>query len=208
MVIIAPGVPRLDGHAVAAGIVAISPTTPLIALTGWSQRLAADGDIPREVTCVLRRPPRLSDLRQALVRCMVTMLGATLSVLPTNQVMPQHCTNRTGGHCIMHPPRHRQRAKPHHCASDDERRISRKKRCLVIFVDREPAGTVITGFMSASRHVAQRWARWNRHPVFLARFAPVVGGPLTPTTESSCHPPHPNPPPLANLPWIPKSPSA
>lgn len=64
------GMPHLDGRAVVAGISAISPTTPLIMLTGWGQRLTADGDIPREVTCVLSKPPKLNDLRQALVRCL------------------------------------------------------------------------------------------------------------------------------------------
>lgn len=66
------GMPHLDGRAVAAAIAAISPTTPLIMLTGWGQRLVADGDIPREVTCVLSKPPKLSELRRALVRCMGT----------------------------------------------------------------------------------------------------------------------------------------
>lgn len=64
------GMPHLDGRAVVAGIAAIAPATPLIMLTGWGQRLSADGDIPREVTCVLSKPPKLQDLRRALVRCM------------------------------------------------------------------------------------------------------------------------------------------
>lgn len=64
------GMPHLDGRAVVSRIAAISPTTPLIMLTGWGQRLSSDGDIPKEVTCVLNKPPKFSDLRQALVRCM------------------------------------------------------------------------------------------------------------------------------------------
>lgn len=64
------GMPHLDGRAVAATIAALSPKTPVIMLTGWGQRLAAEGDIPAEVACVLSKPPKLGDLRQALVRCL------------------------------------------------------------------------------------------------------------------------------------------
>jgi signal transduction histidine kinase/ActR/RegA family two-component response regulator len=64
------GMPHFDGRAVATAIARASPGTPIIMLTGWGQRLAATGEIPPEVTCVLNKPPRLNELRQALVRCL------------------------------------------------------------------------------------------------------------------------------------------
>jgi hypothetical protein len=37
-------------------------------LTGWGQRLVADGDIPANVDIVLSKPPKLRDVREALVQ--------------------------------------------------------------------------------------------------------------------------------------------
>jgi hypothetical protein len=51
---------------VASAIKADSPSTPVILLTGWGQRLVAEGDIPPNVDRVLNKPPRLRDLRTAL----------------------------------------------------------------------------------------------------------------------------------------------
>ena len=64
------GMPHFDGRAVATAIATASPGTPIIMLTGWGQRLAATGEIPPEVTGVLSKPPRLTELRQALVQCL------------------------------------------------------------------------------------------------------------------------------------------
>jgi signal transduction histidine kinase/CheY-like chemotaxis protein len=61
------GMPNLDGRKVAAAIKAESPTTPIILLTGWGQRLIDDDDAPAHVDRVLSKPPKLRDLRQALV---------------------------------------------------------------------------------------------------------------------------------------------
>jgi CheY-like chemotaxis protein len=58
--------PHVDGRRVAAAVKAASPTTPVIMLTGWGQRLVAENDIPPHVNRVLNKPPRLNDLRQAL----------------------------------------------------------------------------------------------------------------------------------------------
>jgi CheY-like chemotaxis protein/anti-sigma regulatory factor (Ser/Thr protein kinase) len=64
------GMPHFDGRAVATAIASASPGTPIIMLTGWGQRLAATGEIPPEVAGVLSKPPRLAELRQALVQCL------------------------------------------------------------------------------------------------------------------------------------------
>jgi signal transduction histidine kinase/ActR/RegA family two-component response regulator len=60
------GMPHIDGRRVAAAIKALSPTTPVILLTGWGQRLVDEGDIPAHVDHVLNKPPKLRDLRAAL----------------------------------------------------------------------------------------------------------------------------------------------
>jgi signal transduction histidine kinase/CheY-like chemotaxis protein len=68
------GMPYMDGRQVAAAIKALAPRTPVIMLTGWGQRLMADGDIPAHVDIVLSKPPKLRDLREALVQaCTASM---------------------------------------------------------------------------------------------------------------------------------------
>jgi PAS domain S-box-containing protein len=63
------GMPFVDGRQVASGIKQESATTPVIMLTGWGQRLVAEGDLPAHVNIVLSKPPKLRDLRDALGRC-------------------------------------------------------------------------------------------------------------------------------------------
>ncbi|MGC3979761.1 MAG: CHASE3 domain-containing protein [Steroidobacteraceae bacterium] len=60
------GMPFVDGRKVAEAIKTASPQTPVLMLTGWGQRLAAEGDIPPHVDRVLSKPPRLRELRAAL----------------------------------------------------------------------------------------------------------------------------------------------
>jgi signal transduction histidine kinase/ActR/RegA family two-component response regulator/HAMP domain-containing protein len=62
------GMPYMDGRKVAENIKSISPSTPVILLTGWGRRLVAEGDIPPHVDSVLAKPPRLRELRAALAR--------------------------------------------------------------------------------------------------------------------------------------------
>ena len=62
------GMPNIDGRKVASAVKQTSPGTPVVLLTGWGQRLVADGDIPESVDHVLSKPPKLNDLRQALAR--------------------------------------------------------------------------------------------------------------------------------------------
>jgi PAS domain S-box-containing protein len=63
------GMPRVDGRKVAAAVKAASPSTPVILLTGWGQRLIAEGDVPTDVDYVLGKPPKLRELREALAHC-------------------------------------------------------------------------------------------------------------------------------------------
>jgi signal transduction histidine kinase/ActR/RegA family two-component response regulator/uncharacterized membrane protein affecting hemolysin expression len=59
------GMPHVDGRRVAASIKSTSPTTPVVLLTGWGQRLIATNDAPAHVDKVLAKPPRLHELRAA-----------------------------------------------------------------------------------------------------------------------------------------------
>lgn len=63
------GMPHVDGRVVAATVKQASPTTPVIMLTGWGQRLAANGDKPASVDRVLGKPSKLRELREALFYC-------------------------------------------------------------------------------------------------------------------------------------------
>jgi CheY-like chemotaxis protein len=58
--------PNVDGRKVAAAIKSAAPTTPVILLTGWGQRIKAENDLPEHVDRVLGKPPKLTELRAAL----------------------------------------------------------------------------------------------------------------------------------------------
>jgi signal transduction histidine kinase/ActR/RegA family two-component response regulator/uncharacterized membrane protein affecting hemolysin expression len=60
------GMPYVDGRKVAASVREVSPSTPVILLTGWGRRLLAENDIPPHVDRVLGKPPKLIELRAAL----------------------------------------------------------------------------------------------------------------------------------------------
>jgi PAS domain S-box-containing protein len=60
------GMPYVDGRKVASAVKNLSPPTPVILLTGWGQRLIAEGDVPAHVDRVLGKPPKLNQLREAL----------------------------------------------------------------------------------------------------------------------------------------------
>jgi len=62
------GMPYVDGRKVADAVKAISPSTPVVMLTGWGERMAAEGDIPPHVDRVLGKPPKLRDLRAVFVQ--------------------------------------------------------------------------------------------------------------------------------------------
>jgi signal transduction histidine kinase/ActR/RegA family two-component response regulator len=59
------GMPHVDGRTVARGIKRASSSTPVILLTGWGERLLAEGEAPPNVDRVLSKPPRLRELRKA-----------------------------------------------------------------------------------------------------------------------------------------------
>jgi len=53
---------------VASVVKASAEATPVILLTGWGQRLVADGEIPAHVDLVLSKPPKLREVRAALAQ--------------------------------------------------------------------------------------------------------------------------------------------
>jgi signal transduction histidine kinase/ActR/RegA family two-component response regulator/PAS domain-containing protein len=60
------GMPHVDGRSVARAVKQASPNTPVILLTGWGERLLAEGETPPYVDRVLSKPPRLREVRKAL----------------------------------------------------------------------------------------------------------------------------------------------
>jgi len=65
------GMPHVDGRQVAAAVRALAPKTPIILLTGWGQQMATKQEVP-QVSRVLGKPPRLKELRAALVELTAT----------------------------------------------------------------------------------------------------------------------------------------
>lgn len=63
------GMPHIDGHKVANSVKALSPSTPVILLTGWGEHLGIDEQSPAPVDLILNKPPRLDKLREALAFC-------------------------------------------------------------------------------------------------------------------------------------------
>ena len=62
------GMPHVDGRKVSQAIKEASAATPVIMLTGWGQRIVAEGDIPDHVDEVLSKPPKLRELRVVIAR--------------------------------------------------------------------------------------------------------------------------------------------
>ena len=51
-----------------AALKAVSLRTPMIMLTGWGQRLLSEGEVPTHVDPILGKPPKIRELREALVK--------------------------------------------------------------------------------------------------------------------------------------------
>jgi len=60
------GMPYVDGRKVSNVVKTAVPDTVVLMLTGWGQRLVADGEVPPHVDRVLSKPPKLRELREAL----------------------------------------------------------------------------------------------------------------------------------------------
>ena len=62
------GMPSIDGRKVASAVKQSSPGTPVVLLTGSGQRPMPEQGVPEHVDEVLGKPPKLHELRQALLR--------------------------------------------------------------------------------------------------------------------------------------------
>jgi CheY-like chemotaxis protein len=60
------GMPHIDGREVARRIKSADQGTPVILLSGWGSFMNLERDLPEHVDCVLPKPPRLEQLRQAI----------------------------------------------------------------------------------------------------------------------------------------------
>ena len=58
--------PDVDGRQVVASLRAISPSIPIVLLTGWRHQLADRVERPLQVDRLLGKPPRIRELRAAL----------------------------------------------------------------------------------------------------------------------------------------------
>ncbi len=70
------GMPNVDGRKVAAAVKEASPSTPVILLTGWGERIVAEGDIPAHVDQVLAKPAKLREVRTALTNVIFNAVEA------------------------------------------------------------------------------------------------------------------------------------
>jgi CheY-like chemotaxis protein len=73
------GMPGMDGRKLTLLLKQESPETPVIMLTGWGALMRKDDETPLHVECVLSKPPRLSDLRDALRNTVAPQRALTLS---------------------------------------------------------------------------------------------------------------------------------
>jgi CheY-like chemotaxis protein len=64
------GMNLVDGRQVAATVKEASPETPVILLTGWGKWFESKGGIPIPVDCILAKPPKLAEIREALAQCL------------------------------------------------------------------------------------------------------------------------------------------
>jgi PAS domain S-box-containing protein len=60
------GMPHIDGLKVATGVKALESSLPVILLNGWGHPLIDEEGLPPNIDCVLGKPPKVRDLREAL----------------------------------------------------------------------------------------------------------------------------------------------
>jgi signal transduction histidine kinase/CheY-like chemotaxis protein len=76
------GMPYVDGRAVAAAVKQLAPRTPVLLLTGWGQRLRTEHSVPPHVDLMLGKPPKLQELRCALVELTRGAEAETMALMP------------------------------------------------------------------------------------------------------------------------------
>jgi signal transduction histidine kinase/ActR/RegA family two-component response regulator/PAS domain-containing protein len=69
------GMPHCDGRSVARAVKQASPRTPVILLTGWGERLLAEGEVQPNIDRILSKPPRLREVRKALAELLAPQVN-------------------------------------------------------------------------------------------------------------------------------------
>jgi len=72
--------PDFDGNKVAEAIKAISPTTPIIMMTGWGALMKAAGEKAPGIDALVSKPPRIAELNKLLLQ--LTLPAGTEVSLP------------------------------------------------------------------------------------------------------------------------------
>jgi CheY-like chemotaxis protein len=62
------GMPDMDGTQVAKSIKAVSPSTPVIMMTGWGTMMKDEGESTPEVDALIGKPPRINELNNLLLQ--------------------------------------------------------------------------------------------------------------------------------------------
>jgi DNA-binding response OmpR family regulator len=62
------GMPAVSGREVVAAIKQVSPSTRVFLLTGWGRHMEDELELSSQVDCVLSKPPKMKELRQAFAR--------------------------------------------------------------------------------------------------------------------------------------------
>jgi CheY-like chemotaxis protein len=62
------GMPDFDGNKVAEAIKAISPTTPIIMMTGWGALMKSEGEKAPDIDALVSKPPRIAELNRLLLQ--------------------------------------------------------------------------------------------------------------------------------------------
>jgi signal transduction histidine kinase/CheY-like chemotaxis protein len=74
------GMPDFDGNKVAEAIKAISPTTPIIMMTGWGSLMKAAGEKAPGIDALVSKPPRIAEINKLLLQ--LTLPAGTEASLP------------------------------------------------------------------------------------------------------------------------------
>ena len=70
------GMPHCDGRKVAAAVKTVRPEIPIVLLTGWGQRMQAEGEMPEHIDRILSKPPKASELQAALAELEAIVAGS------------------------------------------------------------------------------------------------------------------------------------
>jgi len=71
------GMPYIDGRQVVASVRAMSPSTPIILLSGWGLHVENENERPPQVDRLLAKPPRRRELRAALAELTEPGMGGS-----------------------------------------------------------------------------------------------------------------------------------